>query len=221
MTSRLLVARLLSPTGFALAGLGLLLPFGAVSCQAGAAHLGTLTYSGADLIAHTGGHLATSPPMSAVLSQALTGSSNGPIPADIGATTLAQAHTSGLRLLLIVAVIAMLAGALAAGLRPRFVGVTIAAAAAVTALVMLIGAQIAGRAAVTGWFTTHPEVYSNKPGDGLPAGVSISPALGFWLSATLLAATAAGNLLAIFRSTRAPAPPATNDPEPVTAQADP
>jgi hypothetical protein len=217
MTNRPLVARLLSPTGFALAGLGLMLPFGAISCQAGAVHLGTLTYSGADLITRTGGHLATSPP----ISQALTGSSIGPIPPNIGATTLAQAHTNGLRLLLVAAAIAILAGILTATLRPRLARVTIAAIAADTALVMLIGAQIAGRAAVTGWFTTHPEIYSNQPTAGLPAGVSISPGLGFWLSATLLAATAAGNLLGIFRYTRAPTPPATNEPEPVTTQADP
>jgi len=221
MTNRKLAAKLLSPTGFALAGLGLLLPFGAVSCQGGTAHIGTMTYSGADLISRTGGHLAISPAWQAVLSQALAGSSTGTSPSDLATASLVQAHTSGLRLLLITAAIAMLAGLLSAILIPRFTRVTVAAAAAVAALVTLIGAQFAGRAALTGWFITHPALYSNSPADGLPAGVSISPGSGFWLSAALLAVTATGNLVAIFRYSRTPTSPAADQPAPVAARPDP
>jgi hypothetical protein len=55
---RSLAARLLGPAGLVIAGLGLLLPFGAVSCTQDGGHPGesaSSTYTGADLIGNDGG----------------------------------------------------------------------------------------------------------------------------------------------------------------------
>jgi hypothetical protein len=58
MIDRSLAARLLSPAGLILAGVGLLLPLGAVSCTVAPGAGAALTYTGTELIGKTCGTLS-------------------------------------------------------------------------------------------------------------------------------------------------------------------
>lgn len=208
MTAGPLTARLLSPTGFVLAGLCVFLPFGAVSCTVAPGKRGALTYTGAQLIGHTGGTISVTTQLRDELGQAA-----GQLPASTGATVLDQAHADGLRYLLIAVLATVLVGAVATGIRQRAARYPVAVGAALAALTMLVGTQIAGRHTVENWFAAHPEVFP-APTGGLPAGVSVGPGLGFWLSAGLLIAVGVGNVLALLRSSDNQALEADDPPPP-------
>jgi len=201
-------ARLLSPAGFVLVGLCVFLPFGAVSCAVAPGKRGTLTYTGAQLIGHTGGTISVTPQLRDELGQAA-----GQLPTSTGATVLDQAHVDGLRYLLIAVLAVALTGAVATGIRSPGARYIIAIGAALAALTMLVGAQIAGQHAAENWFVAHPEVFGPTVG-GLPAGVSVRPGLGFWLSVGLLIVVGAGNVLALLRTSDGPAPDAGAPPAP-------
>ena len=208
MTARSLTTRLLGPTGFVLAGLGVLLPFGAVSCEVAPGKRGALTYTGIQLIGHTGGTISVTPQLRGELGQPA-----GQLPASTGATVLDQAHADGLRYLLIAVLATVLLGAAAATIRSRAARHLVAIGAALAALTMLVGAQVAGRHAAETWFGTHPEVFGPTLG-GLPAGVSVRPGLGFWLAVGLLIAVGVGSVLAALRTADDPAPDTEAPPAP-------
>jgi hypothetical protein len=208
MTAGPLVTKLLSPTGFVMAGLCVLLPFGAVSCQQGSTH-GTLTYTGIQLIKGSGGSVAVTPSDLApfVDKRSL---------AEFAGSVLQETHIDGVRMLLIAGLIAAFIGVLSAALRPTLVRVTVAAAMAVAALVVQVGAVLAGRHEVAVWFVQHPPARGPSDPlavvDGLPAGLSIQPGIGFWISLALLVAVGAVNIAAVFTETRTRSPAGAIDP---------
>src|SRR5690242_3376794 len=101
MTGGPLVTKLLSPTGFVLAGLCVLLPFGSVSCQQGSTHA-SLTYTGIQLVTGSGGSVTVTPPDLApeVDEKTLAG---------LSTSYMQAAHVDGMRMLLAAALIAVLA----------------------------------------------------------------------------------------------------------------
>jgi len=200
VTARSITTRLLSPTGFVLAGLCVFLPFGAVSCDVAPGKTGALTYTGVQLIGHTGGKISVTPQLRDELGQMAD-----QLPASTGRAVLDQAHADGVRYLLIAVLAVVLFGAASAAIRSRAARHILAIGAALASLTMLVGAQIAGRHAAETWFRAHPETFGPTPG-GLPAGVSVRPELGFWLAAGLLIVVGVGSLLAALRSTDDPAP---------------
>lgn len=194
MVDRSLTARLLSPAGLILAGVGLLLPFGAVSCTPAPGTGAALTYTGSELIGNTGGTLSTTPQFAEAI---------GPAGPHSGTSLLNEADTTGLRTLLVAVAGLILIGVISTVLQPRLTRVTVVAAMAYAAMVTLIGAQLAGRHTVVGWFATHPEIFGkDEAGKALPDGFAIRPGVGFWLSLVLLIAVGTGNLLAILGQTR-------------------
>jgi hypothetical protein len=196
-----LTARLLGPAGFVLAGLCVFLPFGTVSCAVASGKHGALAYTGAQLIRHAGGTISMTPRLRDELGQTAA-----QLPASTGTTVLGQAHIGGLRILLVAALATMLVGVVATVIRSRAARCVVALGAALAALIMLVGAQIAGRHAAEDWFVGHPVF--GPAGGGLPAGVSIRPGLGFWLSAGLLIVVGAGYVLALLRTSDEPTPDA-------------
>jgi hypothetical protein len=197
MVDRSLTARLLSPAGLILAGVGLLLPFGAVSCTPAPGTGAALTYTGSELIGNTGGTLSTTPQFAEAIGPA---GAAGP---HSGTSLLNEADTTGLRTLLVAVAGLILIGVISTVLQPRLTRVTVVAAMAYAAMVTLIGAQLAGRHTVAGWFATHPEIFGkDEAGKALPDGFAIRPGVGFWLSLVLLIAVGTGNLLAILGQTR-------------------
>jgi hypothetical protein len=212
MTTGPLATKLLSPTGFALAGLCILLPFGSVSCGQGATHA-TLTYTGIQLVKGSGGSVTLTPPdlSSYADKQALAG---------LATSYLRYTDVNGLRTLLVATLGTVLIGVATAALRPALARVTAAAAIALTAVVLLLGAVFAGRREVITWLVDHPA--ARDPSDslgtvgGLPAGLSIRPAIGVWTSLALLALVGALNTVAIFTATRPPSSGGNVDP--VTSQ---
>jgi hypothetical protein len=196
-TRRTGASALFSPTGFCLAALGLLLPFGVVSCDETVG--GSLFYSGTDLLHHDGGTATFTP---AVLDD--PGAKNNPLLVPGTASGLLHdAHIGDVQILLAVFVGLVLAGLIAAPVRPLLRRATFAAALGGAALVVLVGAQIAARRAVVAWFAANPE-YSvpQNAGRSLPTEVSLQAGAGFWLSVSVLAAITIGNVVAILWQTR-------------------
>lgn len=138
MIDRALAARLLSPAGLILAGVGLLLPFGAVSCTVAPGASAALTYTGTDLIGKTGGTLSTTRQFAQIIGPADAAGPNA------GTSLLNEADTTGLRTLLVAVAGLMLIGVISTVLQPRLMRITVAAATAYAALVTLIGAQVVG-----------------------------------------------------------------------------
>lgn len=197
MIDRSLAARLLSPAGLIAAGVGLLLPFGAVSCTVAPGADAALTYTGTELIGKTGGTLSTSPQFGQTIGPASAANPNA------GTNLLNAADTTGLRTLLVAVTGLILIGVISTVLQPRLMRVTVITATAYAAMVTLIGAQVAGRHTVVAWFATHPDTFGkDEAGKALPDGFAIRPGVGFWLSLVLLIAVGTGNLLAILRQTR-------------------
>ncbi|HEU0239604.1 MAG TPA: hypothetical protein VFR11_10050 [Micromonosporaceae bacterium] len=198
MIQRSISSKLLGPAGLVLAGVGLLLPFGAVSCQA-ENNTASLTYSGVDLIRDGGGTLSTNfgfPPTDA------TGET---VPVAYGPTFLHAVDTTSIRTLLITVVALLLVGALTPLVRPPVARATILAGVACSAAVLLVASQISGRHAVINWFALNQPVLGAADGDhGLPSGIVVQPSVGFWLSLALVVVVGAGNIWAILRATRRP-----------------
>src|SRR5262252_3786901 len=122
-------AWLLSPGGFLLAALTVLLPFGTVSCG-GSGVGGTVSYTGAQLIGNTGGSLSlTDPARTMVDTQSAAAFQGG----GAGAF-LSTAHTGTLRLLLIIEFATLIAGVVVALIHSRLVRVTIAGGLALAAV---------------------------------------------------------------------------------------
>lgn len=208
MTTGPLVTKLLSPAGFALAGLCVLLPLGSVSCQQGSTH-GTLTYTGIQLINGSGGSVTVTPADLPPYADKRT-------LAEFGTSVLHETNIDGVRMLLIGALIAAFIGVLSAVVRSTLVRVTAAAAMAIVALVLQVGEVLAGRHEVAAWFVQYPPARGPSDpltmADGLPAGLTVRPEIGFWTSLALLIAVGAVNTAAIFTATRAPSPAGPIDP---------
>ena len=193
---RSISSKLLGPAGLVLAGVGLLLPFGAVSCQA-ENNKASVTYSGVDLIRDGGGTLSTNfgfPP---------TDTTGETVPVAYGPTFLHAVDTTSIRTLLITVVGLLLVGALTPLVRPAVARATILAGVACSAAVLLVAAQMSGRRAVINWFALNQRVLGPTDG-GLPSGISVRPGVGFWLSLALVVVVGAGNIWAIVRATRRP-----------------
>jgi len=187
-------------TGFCGAGLGLLLPFGAVSCESAPGVSATATYSGADLIGNHGGKISATKDL---LTSVGARSFNDLDPQPEASRFLDKAHTGDVRILLIVFVAMLAAGFFAVAARSVLGRATFAAAFGAAALTVLIGAQIAARRAVVAWFAAQPGTFGpTETGHALPTGVTVHAGTGFWLSVSVLAAITVGNVVAILWHTR-------------------
>lgn len=203
--NRSLAARLLGPTGLVIAGLGLLLPFGAVSCSAEGSAQGqsaSVTYTGAEVIGNSGGTFSATPGFP-YARQALAA-----FPAKAGSPLSHEADVTGTRILLIVMVGLLVVGVLAVLIRQRLVRMTMLAAVAVSAAILLVAAQISARHAVLRYFAKNRSIFSPEDAhQALPDGFVVRIGAGFWVSLALLIVVAVGSVVAIFWYTRPPGEP--------------
>jgi hypothetical protein len=189
-----LLSRLVSPSGFVLAGLLLLLPFVGVSCSD--AELGTMdgSYTGFDLVSGGGPGY----------------DSDGPV-GDMVAIEQVEFPEPGAQVLAIPLVVLLLAGVAAALLPMVRVRAVTAAAIAATAAVLLVVIQVAAQSNLV---TSMQELLlvnlSTVPQDLERIATSdyLSQAtgtrIGFWLSLIALLGVAAVNVVILMRA-RTPA----------------
>jgi hypothetical protein len=194
MNQRTLLRRLLSPAGFGLVLIFFLLPFVTVSCGDST---GTVeaTFSGLDMAIGGSPHVTTpdrdpesSKQLAALIVQEL----------DLEPVAL-------------LAALAVLAGMVMAAVRPRRIRYGAAAAFAVAAAALMVGAITRAPG--------HVDQFLKKVGgaEGMPEGLTTGThtRYGFWLALIALVGLAAGNGFALLRSQRAAdLPPAPPEPEP-------
>jgi hypothetical protein len=212
MDARALLRRLLSPTGFALVGLCFLLPFVTVSCDAKQGPIGTATYSGRDLVA--GGRPALE--MSDRLRRAAeseaaghpeTASNPPPTEAIRGKLT-----PLGGQPFLTISLVLVVAGLAATAIpRPWFAALVRGGVAVLSAVFLIGGEILAGRAArarMDADLTPLIGAAGTDPARQSGVAIGTAPAYGFWLAlALLLALAVAGGVEFALLSRRPAAPP--------------
>jgi hypothetical protein len=196
-----LMRRLLSPGGFVLVGICFFLPFVTVSCSAGrgsdtAAYAGTTTYTGTDLVTGGFGDLSIDnwPPADP---------SDPDVPSrGIGLIDHASAAPIAPQPFAIAALALVAVGLAAATVRPRFYRAMAETGLAVSAAILLCGAELLGQHAVRRTVTTDAAKVLGSSGSG--TRLETTTRYGFWVALLLLAGLAVLGGLRLLRASRLP-----------------